>query len=500
MKQLSYRNLLRYSPAFLAAIIAITALKLLMAHSGIGISPDSVEYLTTAENIRLHGRIADFTGEAMVIFPAGYPALLAGILFLTGKSILQFAPILNEVLLTGILFLTNHILNGFISKSWWLKLAILFAIVCTRGVLQVYSMLWSETLFVFLSLAFIIALRGYLHTHQLRRLIVLALIAAMAVLTRYAGVVLLGAGSILLLADPENGLRKRLWHCLLFNFIAIIPVALNLLHNHKVSGTLTGAREPALSSFPDNMNSIAVTLSEWLPVWNIELTGKLLLSLLLLGAGCVVVYRWLQQQSYSSYQTLTAAFFLAYTSFMLIVATFSRFEELNNRLLLPVYIPMLLMLAGWGYTAATKLSGFRKIALLTICFCLYTSFHIHQYKQNSAAWNGIKDAGIPGYTEDSWAQSETIGYIRNHKPAANEIVFAHATDAIWFLCGIYTYRLPHRDIESELGILLSHPRFTVIMLDEGNDPDLIDIDIIKKHRRLLNLKTFADGAIYYFGQ
>lgn len=500
MKQLSYRNLLPYTPAFLAAVIAITALKLLMAYGGIGISPDSVEYLTTAENIRLHGRIVDFTGEAMVIFPAGYPSLLAGILLLTGKSVLQFAPVLNHILLAGILFLTNHILNGFIKHNWLLKLAILVAIACTRGVLQVYSMLWSETLFVFLSLAFIIALHSYLHTHRLRQLLLLALVAGMAVFTRYAGVVLLGTGSILLLADPESGLRKRIWHCFLFNLISIIPVTLNLLHNHKVSGTLTGEREPALSSFADNMNSIGVTLSEWLPVWHVELTGKILLSLLLLGAGCVVVYRWLQQQFFSSYQTLTAAFFLAYTSFMLLVATFSRFEELNNRLLLPVYIPLLLMLTGWGYTAAKSLSGLRKIGLLAVCFCLYTAFHFHQYKQNSAAWNGIKDAGIPGYTEDSWKQSETLAYIRSHKPGANEVVFAHANDAIWFLCGIYTYRLPHRDIESELGLLLSHQRFTVVMLDEGNDPDLVDIDIIKKYRRLLSLQTFADGAIYYFGQ
>ena len=67
-----------------AAIAGFVLIQLLSRHGGIGVTPDSVVYLSTAQNIHDHGVINDFTNSPLMDFPAFYPIFLSGIIFLTG--------------------------------------------------------------------------------------------------------------------------------------------------------------------------------------------------------------------------------------------------------------------------------------------------------------------------------------------------------------------------------------------------------------------------------
>src|SRR5258708_26716595 len=101
-------------------------------------------------------------------------------------------------------------MEHFLQRSKWYKRAMLSCIVLSPALLEVYSMLWSETIFILLFLLFVIAMHNYFISYSRRALIVAALIAAAAAVTRYAGITIVGTGGLLLLLDMKIPLRKKM--------------------------------------------------------------------------------------------------------------------------------------------------------------------------------------------------------------------------------------------------------------------------------------------------
>src|ERR1700743_1439661 len=89
--------------AVVAAIAGFCIIQVLCQHGGIGISPDSVVYISTAGNIHDHGAINDFTNMPIMDFPAFYPVFLSGFLVLTGRSIVAIGPVMNGLLFAGLI-------------------------------------------------------------------------------------------------------------------------------------------------------------------------------------------------------------------------------------------------------------------------------------------------------------------------------------------------------------------------------------------------------------
>src|ERR1700754_2487836 len=170
------------------AVAGFFVIQALCAYGGIGVSPDSVVYISTAQNIHDHGAINDFTNMPVMDFPAFYPIFLSGIIFLTGKTVLSFGPVLDGLLFGLLIWLCGWMMNRFSTFSRWYKWTILLFIVLSPCLLEIYSMIWSETLFILLSVLFMIVAHRYFQTHSVRWLLVLGLVAALSCVTRYAGV------------------------------------------------------------------------------------------------------------------------------------------------------------------------------------------------------------------------------------------------------------------------------------------------------------------------
>src|SRR6478609_11305962 len=189
--------------ALLASVAAYIFIGLFTRHSGIGISPDSVVYLSTANNIREHFSFTDFNGLPLVDFPLGYPVWLAKISFLSGMPVIKIVPVLNSVLFAGVIFLTSIIIEGHQKTAAFYKACFLALLACSPFLLEVYAMLWSETLFLFLIMLFIVAFYSYLKNYRVYSLLLVAVIAAIAFITRYAGVCLLATGIFMILFNGE---------------------------------------------------------------------------------------------------------------------------------------------------------------------------------------------------------------------------------------------------------------------------------------------------------
>jgi hypothetical protein len=485
-----------------AAIFGFFMIQVLCAYGGIGISPDSVVYISTAQSIHDHGAINDFTNMPVMDFPAFYPIFLTGLLFLTGHSIQAIGPVLDGVLFAALIGLSGYIMNRFSCVSRGYKAILLLFIILSPCLLEIYSMIWSETLYLLLSLLFMISCYHYFRAHAIRWLLAMGGVAALTAVTRYAGVSIIAMGGLLMLCDTR--LRwdaKKLGHLALYGLVAVSLLALNLYRNLRVTETLAGYREKGLTSLGANIHDFGSVLCNWLPFFNERYGVATFVALVfILLITVIVLFRLVRSRNFFSCETIAMSYFVVYTDFILFTATVSRFQQLDSRLLSPLFLPWIWGSTCWMPATFDRRPGlWKKVAVvlaLVAAGCFFTG-EVHVFRDN---WDGIKDAGIPGYTENSWRKSETMAFVRAHKDSLEQAgtIYSDAFEGLWFLAGVQSELLPHKDNPEDIGYMMKQDHFTVIWFDDAVNEDLIDVDYMSKRKQLTGDLHFGDGAIYFF--
>ncbi|HLZ87095.1 MAG TPA: hypothetical protein VKQ52_07645, partial [Puia sp.] len=382
------------------------------------------------------------------------------------------------------------------------KLLLLVFIVLSPCLLEIYSMIWSETVYLLLSVLFIIAAHGYFQTHSMRQLLGMALVAALASVTRYAGVSLVALGGLLLLCDGRLrwGARK-LGHIALYGVVAVSFLALNLYRNLRLTQTLTGYREPGLTPFGDNLHGFGSVLADWLPFFNEHYQAAPFLAVLfiLLITG-IFLYRLVRRRDFFSYNNLSLSYFVVYTTFILVTATVSRFQALDSRLLSPLFLPWLWGSTQWIPAALNRCpSRWKKpaIAISLIAAGCFIYGEIRTFRDN---WEGIHYAGIPGYTENNWRQSETMAWLREHRDSLEKAgpIYSDAFEGLWFLADLRSDLIAHKDNPEDIKYMLRENHFSVVWFDDAVNDDLISIDYMRSRKQLVRELHFKDGAVYFF--
>ncbi len=484
------------------AIAGFCIIQALCAYGGIGVSPDSVIYISTAQNIHNHGAINDFTNMPVMDFPAFYPLFLSGVLFLTGHSTMATGPVLNGLLFALLIGLCGWIMNRFTQASRGYKFILLLFILGSPCLLEVYSMIWSETLYLLLTLLFLVGAWHYFRTHSLRWLVLMGLTTGLACVTRYAGVSLIALGGLLLLCDGQLrwGARK-IGHWALYGLFSLVFLALNLYRNLHLTQTLTGYREPGVTSFADNLQDYGSVLCDWLPFFNGHYNAaKAVAVIFIVLITGIFVYRLVRKAGFFSAEALAGSYFVVYTGFILVTATVSRFQQLDSRLLSPLFLSWIWGSTSWIPAALHRCPVRLKKGAIGLCLvaagCFITG-EIQTFREN---WAGIHYAGIPGYTENTWRQSETMAYVRTHLDSLQKAgtAYSDAFEGLWFLSGLQAELIPHKDNPEDIQYMMKNDHFTVIWFDDAVNKDLIDIDYLRSHRQLVQELHFQDGAIYFF--
>ena len=485
--------------AIIASVVCCLVIYFLTRFGGIGISPDSVAYSEAAINLNEKGSLIDFNGLPLVDFPAGYPVFLSVFYFATGHSPIAIAPIINAALYVGVILLSSNIMLSFQGVTRWYRIAILILLASSPCLWEVYGMIWSETLFLFLVLLFVVVWKKYNTEKTFVSLFLFAMVAAYAFVTRFAGITLIATGLALILFDGSLANLKKLKHFCLFLLGGVSLVLMNLLRNHYASGTLSGVREKALRTVADNLMDIGSVLGGWFPfIADHALMGAIFFCVLVTFATLQMIYRILQQQYYLKIETAVFGFFLVYAVFIVAISSISRFEELSSRLLSPLYIPMIWLATSWVPRFIENKRRVIRVILFVGSAFIFMAFFQNQYKQNAENWEGIAYAGIPGYSEKQWKESPTIDYINKHKDSLTGAIYSDAFDGLYYLTKVKSLPLPHKEIETEKQKFLANPALIVVWFNDGVNTDLIDLDYIKAHKNLIDTKTFEDGAIYFY--
>lgn len=487
------------------AIAGFFLIQALCAYGGIGVSPDSVVYISTAQNIHDHSVINDFTNMPVMDFPAFYPIFLSGLLFLTGHSILAIGPVLDGLLFALLIGVCGWMMNRFTRVSRGYKFLLLLFILGSPCLLEVYSMIWSETLYLLLSLFFMIGAYQYFRTHRLSWLVFIGVMAGLSCVTRYAGISLVGLGGLLMLCDGR--LRwgwKKLGHMALYGLVSLSFLVLNLYRNYQVTETLTGYREKGVTPLSINIFNYGSVLSDWMPFFNEHYGAATILAwvFIVLITG-IFLYRLFKKTGFFSYDTIALSYFVVYTIFILYTATVSRFQELDSRLLSPLFLPWLWGSTIWIPPAVQRCPArWRKGAIL-LCLIAAGCFLKGEWQNWKENWDGIHYAGIPGYTENTWRNSETMAYVRAHRDSLQQTatmgtIYSDANEGLWFLSGLRAELIPHKDNPEDINYMMKEDHFTVIWFDDAINGDLIDIDYMKTRKRLTGELHFKDGSIYFF--
>ena len=89
-----------------------------------------------------------------------------------------------------------------------------------------------------------------------------------------------------------------------------------------------------------------------------------------------------------------------------------------------------------------------------IPFLLLVAWFLNQASGGSDCeyYDGVKDAGIPGYREDPFVQSEIVQYLEKNKNIFESRfpIYSNAGDAVYFVTGLPALQLPFTDFPDKV--------------------------------------------------
>jgi len=485
--------------SFLFACIGFYAIYLFTYYSGVGLSPDSLMYASAADSFQAHGNMITFTGGPITFFPVFYPFFLGVIQFFSKVNSTEAGAMINRFLFAGVIFTSGWVMEKFVSHSRIYKWVILIAIVLSPALLEIYSFLWSETLFILEILFFIVAYWKYMHSHQLKWLVLVGIITAISCITRYAGITITGTGCLLILLDFEISIRKKISHLFLYGSISVSLLAANLIYNSTVTGLSTGTREPSITPFSQNLFRVGTVINDWgalsskADAFAIPVTCIIMLSL-------IAVLAWKTfKKRINSYENIVIAFAVVYGSFMIILATFSRFEPINSRLLSPMFIPLLISCTSWVPDVLVDVqSKVWKYTLATVAVLAMLTFEYSTAEIDYQRYDDELDFGIPGYSDDSWNKSEFAPYLKAHKNLFKPgiPIYSDANEAVWLFTGLSSQLVPHSFFKKDVDKFYAQKKFYLIWFDSLYNKELISLQDIMAHKKLTKIGSAKEGAIY----
>lgn len=482
-----------------AAIIGAYFIYLLTKHSGIGISPDSVTYLSAARNFKDGKGLIQFDHIPLVDFPGCYPAFLGLISFISGKDPLQFAPVLNEFLFAVLIYVSGSLMNGFMSPSRWYKGIILSFILLSPCLLEVFPMLWSETLFIVELLFFIYVMSGYFRTHKPSTLLFAALIASIAAVTRYAGITLIATGCMLITFDFHFRTKKRFLHSVLFGLVGSSLLIINLARNWMVFGFATGMRQKGVTPLLENMYYYGSVICDWLPLPKDQHFLSLLVAVLVLLILFLLLLPTMGGINRKfSFEEVATAFGLVYSLFIIVSATVSRYQQLNSRLLSPLFIPLIWAISFRIQRVMKKISSKWRWPAIGLIVILTCGFQYNQLAADYETYDGVRDAGEPGYTEDPFPQSDIVKYLeKNAGQFVNGYtIYSNAADAVYLFTGLSSDMLPQLAYQYQVDRFLSEKHFYLVWFNEIVDPEVPLLKDILERRPMLKLEDFKEGSVW----
>ena len=487
---------------------------------GIGASPDSVVYIGGARMIASGKGYTspdwDGQGEPVTHFPPFFSLALA-LGDVVGIDPLQGARWLNLLL-----FALNAIFFGLALlrqavKPAWLPIFGAFLTLTALPMLTIHSRAWSEPLFLLLGSISLWLLAEHLQTQSRMFFFASALLAGLALLTRYAGIVLIGAACLGLLTLGTNALRRRITAGIGYGGLSLLPGLIWIVRNQWVSGT---AANREVVFHPINAARLTEgmrTMAGWMLI-PASIPSPWLVGLFLTIAACILVISLGSIRRFGSqnrislkeqlkrlpiFHGLVGIFILAYLGFLVVSITFiDANTPLDDRILAPIF---------WGGAFLALSLGMRLAAHgpRSLRWILILGLTVYTVGYGSQAVKFFREGFENGLGLNSrvWQRSATMAQVKR-LPSGTPI-YTSAAEAIYLHTNHPAQRLP-RKIElvtglanpeyekslQEMGERITRQNGVLVIFDFFKPAGYPPIDELRELLPLRVLITSADGTIY----
>ncbi len=417
-------------PAGLLLIALLAAAQVIYAtRLGAWAESDSAVYIAAARNL-LAGdglRVLQPSGKAATLMPPLYSLTLTGLGAL-GADLLAAARWLNAALIFASILLFGWICLAF-GRTRWLALPGALLLAVFPPVIELYSGIMTEPLYLTLMLFGFGALLTYLARGSRGWLIAAALAAGLGAITRFVGIVFLPAGALAVLLLTHYPFKRRLGDLLLFSAVSVLPVAVwaAWLYFNPDSSPALGSPQwtnPWAYLAPVR-NGIFQTLWSWLPLGGLHDTkllraGTLLVFALLPALAALGTWRllgkrlrdWLDDPDarLAGLAALSLACF--FIGFILIYLFRNPPQDVNARTLLPLFPLLLLLLLATASLWLRLARGIGSVAAQMTVAVLLLACCAGYLPANLAAARSLHADGR-GYTMPAWQTSATIQALRD---------------------------------------------------------------------------------------
>lgn len=404
---------------------------------GIGLTPDSITYIQGARGIL---RNIDFAGIG-THYPPFYFILLAlsGLFF---ESIIFSARYLHIFI-----FVANALLFGYLLKSktqsQWIFLLGLSIFISAAATFTTHVMAWSEPIFITFMLLNFHFISEYLCIRKNSHIILAAVFAALAVITRYIGITLIFTCLYVVLTEAQRSLKERLKNAFYFGLISGLPMFFWLLHNSLTQNQITSRSFAShIISFKQIEQGLE-TVGSWFFL-SIDKAYLLIIVIAVLG--------WLYWKSYykenpktsGEYQLLKVStiYMVVYiVSLLISISFFDAHTPLDQRILLPVFLCLMLIILLLFKKCLDNFKTYARTALY-IGAGVFLLVQIIILEKNSAFFinNGIIYNGV-GYSSRIWMTSKTIDYIRTLPTKA--VIYSNGPEVINILLDRPSTMIPY---------------------------------------------------------
>jgi hypothetical protein len=443
-----------YSIIVLAALAVIGTITLLVYTRiwGAGVTPDSVIYLSTAQNIAKGNGFIGFN-PINNTFPPLFPLAIA-FTNLFGLSPTQGARILNALIFGGNILLVGLILKYY-SKSLIIAICGALTLIFAKVMIYISFMVWTEPLFIFLILLGMFQLTKFLDTQKRSFFIASAIITGIATITRYAGLPFIASFAFCIFLFSKSDTKKRIFDSISFFLISssfLLLWFIRILSN-RGTGTVSGIIYTPLTSL--NFDRLLYTFSYFLlPAVKVSnglfIAIVTLISLSALTLYCVVKRKMKGEktetdQPVSKLPLIITIAIIAYTLFIFIVKTFMRASVLlDDRTFSPVYVLGLILILSVFHRLLQYLNDFRKTkkAYLVVCTIIFLSFFTLNVVGGSISYSKFLKHGF-GFSQKFFNDDKNL-FQSIKKLPANTKIYTNSPYALYYLTGKRSDLLPFK--------------------------------------------------------
>jgi hypothetical protein len=287
---------------------------------------------------------------------------------------------------------------------------------------------------------------------------------------------------------------------LIFGFSSISLLVLNLIKNRLASGLSTGTREPSITPLSKNLYYAGSVFCDWMGLPESSYPYAIVIACIILASlVALLVWKGIKNRINTG-ETIIIMFAAVYGIFIPVLASLSRFEPLNSRLLSPMYICLLIGITSWvpDVIRPYKLSKQLMFAIPFVALMLFFEYSIAA--TDYQRWDDENDYGVPGYTDDDWNKSEFITFLKSHKNIYKPGVpiYSDADEAVYFFTGSTAILLPHKYFLNTVKQFYGVKHYYLIWFSNLANSELIGLNDIREHENLKLLYQLKDGAVYEY--